>query len=422
VSDLLNKYKIPFQLLSVSLLLGLPTYSDAQDAPYIVNHHSFNPQLSLVLNGGFTWSSFDPNNYYLPGFQRGNEATITSPGFAINEAELNIQSSIDPYFYGNATLALHQDSDSSEIDLEEAYIRTQMLPYGLAVKAGRFYSDIGYLNHHHKHQWDFVDPPLIYRAFFNNQYYDDGVQIRWLAPTPLYWEVGAEGFPGRNFPAAGSGNHLGSVSLFSHIGDDIGHNQSWLWGLSYLHTAPSERESLLQGGHNHSHDHEHEHDHGHEHGDYAFSGTSNTVGTDIIWKWAPDGNACARQLTLQGEFYHRHENGMVALDTEYSSLQSHQNGTYIQAVYKFMPRWRVGLRYDRLWSTNSGNDNEVLTETLLLPDSYHPHQTTAMIDFSPSEFSRIRFQHNQDHSLPALNKQYMLQFIVNLGAHGAHEF
>lgn len=405
------------------LALLSPFVATAEEETQTRFAHSFNPQLSLVLNGGFTWSSFDPDDYYLPGFQRGNEATIAAPGFAINEAELNIQSSIDPYFYGNMTLAMHQHSGATEIDLEEAYIRTQMLPYGFAVTAGRFYSGFGYLNHHHRHQWDFVDAPLIYRAFYNNQYYDDGVQARWLAPTPVYWELGFEAFPGQHFPAAGGGNHLGSLSLYTHIGDDFGQHSSWLWGISYLHATPSEREALLQGGHDHGHDHDHDHVHGHEHGDFVFSGRSDTIGMDMIWKWAPDGNACARQLTLQGEIYHRHENGEVALnEDEASLLKSNQNGFYAQAVYKFMPRWRVGLRYDRLWSSNQGNDDEVLTETLLLPNGYHPHQTTAMIDFSPSEFSRIRFQHNLDHSLPTLNKQYMLQFIVNLGAHGAHDF
>jgi len=419
VSGQLNKFIISFKILPFVALLS-PFMLKAEEPSR--DNHGFNPQLSLVLNGGFTWSSFDPDDYYLPGFQRGNEATIASPGFAINEAELNIQSSIDPYFYGNMTLAMHQHDHDTEFDLEEAYIRTQALPYGFAVKAGRFYSDLGYLNHHHKHQWDFVDAPLIYRALFNNQYYDDGVQVQWLAPTPVYWQLGAEAFPGQNFPAAGGGNHLGSFSLYTHIGDDFGQTMSWLWGISYLHTGPTDREALLQGGHN-LHHHENDHEHGHDHGDFSFSGKSNTLGMDAIWKWAPNGNACNQQLTLQGEIYHRNESGEVALNAdEASSLKSNQNGFYAQAVYKFMPRWRVGLRYDRLWSSNEGNDVEVLTETLLLPNGYHPHQTTAMIDFSPSEFSRIRFQHNQDHSLPTLNKQYMLQFIVNLGAHGAHDF
>ncbi|MBN9286894.1 MAG: hypothetical protein BGO43_04935 [Gammaproteobacteria bacterium 39-13] len=384
--------------------------------------HGFNPQLSVMLNGGFTWSSFDADNYYLPGFQRGNEASIMPAGFAINEAEVNIQSNIDPYFRGNLTIALHQDSHKIEFEMEEAFIETLSLPLGLRLKAGRFFSGIGYLNYHHTDQWDFADPPLVYRAFFNNQYFDDGVQATWIAPVPFYWEIGTEVFPGRFFPAAGSGNHIGSASIFSHIGDDFNESHSWQWGVSYLHTKPSERQAFILGDHGHGHPHDHDTDHHHHSDSYNFSGSSSTIGTDLIWKWAPFGNARERQLILQTELYHRHEDGIIALDEEISSLHSHQNGWYGQAIYKFMPRWRVGYRYDRLWSNNDGGDEEVLTETLLLPDSYHPYQNTFMIDFSPSEFSRIRLQYNLDHSQPILNKQTMLQFIVNMGSHGAHPF
>ncbi len=398
-------------------------HNEVEQQPHTVLGHSFNPQLSLVIDSGFTWTDFNANNYYLPGFQRGNEATILGAGFALNEAELNIQSTIDEYLYGNFSLAFHQHAEHIDYDLEEAYIRTLALPYDLTIQAGRFFSGIGYLNYHHRDQWDFADVPLVYRALFNNQYFDDGVQLTWSAPTPFYWQFGTEAFPGRNFPAAGSGDHIGSMSLFTHIGN-LEHNyHRWQLGLSYLHTKPSSRDSLILGGHSDAHDHDHNEEDEHNHlNDYEFSGNSNTIGIDAIWKWAPQGYACHELVTLQGELYHRHEDGIVALGDEVTSLESTQNGGYFQAVYQFLPKWRVGYRYDRLWSDNEGSVDEVLNETLLLPDSYRPHQNTVMVDFSPSHYSRLRLQYNQDHSQPVLNKQVMLQFIVNLGSHGAHPF
>ncbi len=395
-------------------------HKEGESHSHTVLGHSFNPQLSLVLDSGFTWTDFNANNYFLPGFQRGNEATILGAGFALNEAELNIQSTIDEYLYGNFTLAFHQHSNHIEYDIEEAFIKTLTLPYNLTLQAGRFYSGIGYLNYHHRDQWDFADVPLIYRAFFNNQYFDDGVQLTWTAPTPFYWQFGAEAFPGNYFPAAGGGDHIGSMSLFTHIGDLEHKFHRWQLGLSYLHTKPSERESLILGGHGDEHHHGAEEEHHHD--EYAFSGNSNTLGIDAIWKWAPQGYNCHQLFTFQGELFHRHEDGLVALGDELSSLDSTQNGGYIQAVYQFLPKWRVGYRYDRLWSDNDGSVEEVLNETLLLPDNYDPHQNTFMIDFSPSHYSRIRLQYNQDHSQPELNKQVMLQFIVNMGAHGEHPF
>src|SRR3546814_7619883 len=89
------------------------------------------------------------------------------------------------------------------ISVEEAYINTLALPAGLAVKFGRFFSDIGYQNHVHAHAWDFADAPLVYRAFFGGQLGDDGVQVRWLAPTDLFVELGAEGLRGAAFPDGG---------------------------------------------------------------------------------------------------------------------------------------------------------------------------------------------------------------------------
>jgi len=46
-----------------------------------------------------------------------------------------------------------------------------------------------------------------------------------------------------------------------------------------------------------------------------------------------------------------------------------------------------------------------------------------MLDWSPSEFSRLRLQYAHDKSLiNQIDNQWSLQYIMNLGAHGGHEF
>ena len=46
-----------------------------------------------------------------------------------------------------------------------------------------------------------------------------------------------------------------------------------------------------------------------------------------------------------------------------------------------------------------------------------------MLDYSNSEFSRLRFQVNRDESrLNEKDTQLYLQYIMSLGAHGAHGF
>jgi hypothetical protein len=96
-------------------------------------------------------------------------------------------------------------------------------------------------------------------------------------------------------------------------------------------------------------------------------------------------------------------------------------------VYQFMLMWRVGARYDRLDSGSprigqvesgglSGADFPIL-------QSARPSRTSLMFDYSPSEFSRFRVQLGADRSNPAAtDRQIFLQYIMSLGAHGAHNF
>jgi hypothetical protein len=92
-----------------------------------------------------------------------------------------------------------------------------------------------------------------------------------------------------------------------------------------------------------------------------------------------------------------------------------------------MPRWRVGYRYDRL-SAGTKNIGLVNSGALAAADfpvlnAYNPTRNTFMVDFSPSEFSRLRLQFARDRSqLGAADTQIFLQYIMSLGAHGAHKF
>jgi hypothetical protein len=45
-----------------------------------------------------------------------------------------------------------------------------------------------------------------------------------------------------------------------------------------------------------------------------------------------------------------------------------------------------------------------------------------MIEWSPSEFSRLRMQFVDDRVLDESDSQFLLQYIMSVGAHGAHEF
>jgi outer membrane receptor protein involved in Fe transport len=87
-----------------------------------------------------------------------------------------------------------------------------------------------------------------------------------------------------------------------------------------------------------------------------------------------------------------------------------QSGWYVQGVYQFAPRWRAGLRFDQL---NSGT---------IEADS-KPKRSSVMLDWSLSEFSKIRMQYSHDQSrVDTSDRQLFVQYQMNLGAHGAHSF
>src|SRR5262249_29177552 len=121
---------------------------------------------------------------------------------------------------------------------EEAFAQTTSLGHGLTIKGGRFFSAIGYQNSVHAHAWDFVDPALVQRVFLGGNYSDDGGQVSWIAPLPVFVELG--GRVGRGLDSAGSDgdkNGVGAGTLFAHLGDDIGTGGSYRVGVSMLRTS-----------------------------------------------------------------------------------------------------------------------------------------------------------------------------------------
>jgi hypothetical protein len=373
------------------------------------NGGSFNPDVSLILSGLYTNLSRKPEDYRIAGFIPGGEIGPGSRGLSLSESELGFAANIDHLFYGQANFSV---SPQNEISAEEAFVQTTALPAGVKVKAGRFFSSIGYLNDQHSHTWDFVDNPLVYQAFLGTQFSQDGVQAKWLAPTDTFVEFGAEAGRGSKFPGSDvDRNGAGAQTLFVHVGNDFGVSSSWRAGLSYLHATPQGRtysDTDVFGNAVTN----------------SFSGGSRLVGADLIWKWAPNGNGERQNFKLQTEYFRRKEDGDLTYDTaataQASRYNSTQSGWYAQGIFQFMPTWRVGLRYDLLdsgvvdYGSNAANLNAV---------DFRPTKTSLMFDWSPSEFSRLRLQVARDKSRQgAADNQLFVQYQMSLGAHGAHSY
>jgi hypothetical protein len=380
--------------------------------------NAFNPAISLILQGTYARTSQDPNNFAISGFvPSGGEVGPPPRSFGLGESELVLTASIDPYFRGALIAALTPDNS---VEVEEAFFQTTSLPSGFTLKGGRFLSGIGYQNEIHQHAWDFQDAPLAYKAFLGGRYQQDGLQLRWVAPTPVFLELGGEIANGQSFPGSNQNkNGAGSNALFAHLGGDIGESYAWRTGVSYLRTGARNRayDDVNAAGAGVTN---------------SFTGRSRMWIVDGVLKWAPNGNSTVTNFKLQGEYFRANQRGDFTFDqasaalTDY--LRTSQSGWYAQGVYQFMPRWRVGYRYDALRRGTvdigvvANGAGPTLADFPSLAE-HNPTRNSAMLEFNPSEFSRFRLQLAADKSrIGVTDNQIFLQYIHSLGPHGAHRF
>jgi len=242
--------------------------------------NAMNPAVSVILNGIYSNLSQDPNAFRINGFAPTlGEVGPGVRGLSLGESELALAANIDHNFRGTLIASI---SPEDGIGVEEGYIQTLALSYGFTIKAGRFFSGVGYQNQIHAHAWDFTDAPLANKVFLGNQLNEDGIQLKWVAPSDLYFDLGLELGRGRQFPAGPAGgrnkNGVGSSTLFAHVGGDLGTSTAWQAGVSYLSTSPQDR---TFGNLDSS---------GNPVNTNSFTGNSRLWVLDGILKWAPNQN------------------------------------------------------------------------------------------------------------------------------------
>ena len=380
---------------------------------------ALNPEISLILSGTYYNSSQDPNKAGITGFiPPGNDFKPGTRGFSLNDTELTISGGVDPYFRAQATIGITSENSA---EIEEAYFQTLSLPHGLRMKGGRYFSSIAYLNQFHPHAWDFVDAPLVYQAYWGQNLAIDGAQLAWVAPLDTYVQVGLEFGQGKNLPGEGfrEKNGTGTGTLYLQVGDDIGRESTYLAGVSVFQTSNKGTDGLTFNTQDPA---------GNAVQD-TFTGTTKIAGGYLVYKWAPNRDFARSGLKLQAEYYQRRQNGDLTYDVGNTTgmgdvtggTTRRQAGWYGQAVYKFDPHWRAGVRYDRL-TTLSTNLAPQLSGLVSTPD-YKPWRASAMVDWSLTEFSRFRLQYSYSRALQNVSDNTLfLQFIMSLGAHAAHPF
>lgn len=326
-------------------------------------------------------------------------------GLALGHSDITIFGPIGAQLQAQITTAAHSHEGDIEAELEEAFVQTRALPAGLQVRAGRFASQLGYLNEQHPHADDFIERPLLYRAFLGGHWFDDGVRLNWTAPTDLYLRLGAEVFRGRQLvPEASRTQSPGAFVLTARTGGDIGKSHSWQAGLSWLNNR---REAALEDEHDHG-DHDHAHDHAHAHG-AAYSGKHLYL-LDLAYKWAPDGNNSRQQLRLAYEYAQVHDLN------RYASSSDKHSAHYLSAVYRFAPSWEVGVRTDLLRARQPHGDH------------FHGarlSEDAVMLAYKPTHMQSLRLQFTRQRDAVGFDTgkhALQLQYVLNFGAHAAHSF
>ena len=391
---------------------------------------------SLILDAKYSAQSQNPESAFSGTLPNGAEGIPR--GFSIGETELAVSGAVDNLFRAEARFVLEQTGSNTAVRTEEAYAETLGLPWGTKIKAGKYWSSVGYLNDKHPHQWDFVDLPLVYKSVFGGQLNETGMQLSWIAPTDnVLLKLGGEIAQGSTaYGDTYNGNYnqnkprLGT--LFAKAGGDMGESHSWQGGVSFVRSTTGSGSSANQATYTLTNNNPADPSQKQQLG---FTGGNTVWIADFIYRWAPFGNPTNQNLKLQGEMFWNKQNGSMSSNygcladegqcTQGASFTQNQKGFYAQSVYQFIPKWRAGYRYDRVFNpTNSyGLSSEALAGSQL-QNGWNPYRNTLMLDWSNSEYSLIRLQLARDNVFgPGLyNNQLFLQYIMSLGAHGAHKY
>ncbi|MGE4241228.1 MAG: hypothetical protein AB7E83_12285 [Ramlibacter sp.] len=334
-------------------------------------------------------------------------------GLGLGHSDVSARGPLGRHFDAQVTAVTHTAERKFEFELEEAWLQTRTLPSGLQVRAGRFASQLGYLNEQHPHSDDFVERPLLYRAFFGGHWIDDGLRINWTAPTDVYMRFGLEAFRGRGLvPDAAATKRPGVLVLTGRIGGDIGRSQSWQAGLSLVHNRRGGAlEDDAEAGHAEDHDDhasESEPAHAHSHG-AAFGGRRMRV-ADLAWKWSPDGNNRQQQVRVA------YEHAWVDRVNRFATRGDSHRASYLSVVWRFAPAWEAGVRADLLKVRRPHEDHF---------DDGRLRESALMLAYKPSHTQTLRVQltkQNDRVGFPGATRAVQIQYILTGGAHAAHSF
>src|SRR5881394_1025161 len=337
-------------------------------------------------------------------------------GFNARNTELAFDGAVDPYFEGFANIVFKLDNDNeTEVEVEEAFMQTTNLPFGLQLKGGQFFAAFGRLNPMHPHVWDFADDALVHgRLLGPDGLRGVGAQISWTLPTPWYSQLILAAQNGRGSTGFSFRNPGDNGIFFGRETTDREARglQDFVWIPRWENSVDlSPTQVVLAGvsgafGSNET----------------GANARTQIYGADVFYKWkSSHAEGGFPFVKWQSEvMYRRFEAGRGVDETFPVAETFHDWGLYSQVLWGFRKGWVAGLRGDYLHMQNSQFTDD--------QDRQSRSRISANLSWYPTEFSKLRLQYNHDF----LESNFFLadrevdsvflQFEFILGAHGAHKF
>ncbi len=298
---------------------------------------------------------------------------------ALKELELSFAQYVDPYSRLDAVIALNDNLEDQNLDIEEAYYSHWGLPWGFTGRIGKFRAKTGKQNLMHLHQLPTVDYPLVIADFFGEEgMSSSGVRLQNQIPNPfdIPLTVTSEVFRGNNGDSFGGvsrrpifNNH---ISGFFELNEDINLDMGFNW------MAGDENAEGLPEGAN----------------DYDV----HIFGFDATFNWLFEGD---RKLTFQNEFFYQSRSDRV-------DANRNPWGMYSLIDFRFDEKFSTGARFD-------------LLEPRGIIDGHSP--TTAVstyLTFHQSEFANFQVQYQHlDNADPAEKSDDTIYLRANflIGSH-----
>jgi hypothetical protein len=354
------------------LFFGLPALGQNSLSVPAAKGNAFNPDISANFLG-----------LYERGTGVSDDRT-QSPhnGFALQEAELQMLSDVDPYLRASVLLSISQQKNSADygIDPEEVFLETTSLPY-VTIRGGKFKMALGKHNQLHTHAFPFIDAPLINQLVLGDEGLNEsGVSANVLLPVDWYSEVTAQAFSLTNEDLYGSGNS-GNVGGLLHLKNlfDLTDDLTMEIGLSGTM------------------------------GKNSFAQTSSVLGADLTFKWRPAVGGKYHALIWQTEYLNADRPGEIDATTHLSQAIVSGAASWLQ--YQFAERWWVQARQEYVG----------LTKSVGVPSE---NKTSFLLGFFPSEFSGFRVQYDFENlqGRGKTDQTFALQYNISIGAHPAHAY